>query len=186
MKIGVGFLREDSRKSFHQGGDAFYAIYEEINQIPEISSKLRLAVSSGRKVLSTFGPDNGHATEPDHGLIISSDNLFAHEILAYAWLLYNREFETDFFDVGITGRLTKRRSFINKGFVWVTWEDSDFNQTPAIPLFIPGNIYAHPSIMNFMKRKGGRPANIDWEQVNSPAGSEKMADYIKGKITIAG
>jgi uncharacterized protein (DUF362 family) len=186
MKIGVGFLRQDSRKAFHQGGESFYAMYEEINQIPEISSKLRLIVSSGRKVLSTFGPDNGHVTAPDQGLIISSEDLFAHEALAYAWLLYNREFETGFFDVGITGRLTKSRSFINKGFVWFTWEDSDYHETPKIPLFIPGNIYAHPSMMNFMKRMGGRPASIDWEQVNAPAGSEKMADYINGKIAIMG
>ncbi len=182
MKIGVGFLREDSRKTFHQGGESFYAMYEEINQIPEISSKLRLVVSSGRKVLSTFGPDNGHVAVPEQGLIISSEDLFAHEVLAYAWLLYNREFETGFFDGGITGGLTKRRSFINKGFVWVTWEDSNFNQTPGIPLFIPGSIYAHPSMMNFMKRMGGRPANIAWEQVSAPSGSEKMADYINGKI----
>ena len=182
MKIGVGFLREDSRKAFHQGGDTFYAMYEEINQIPAISSKLRLVVSSGRKVFSTFGPDNGHVAVPEQGLIISSEDLFAHEVLAYAWLLYNQEFETGFFDGGITGGLTKRRSFINKGFVWVTWEDTDFNQTPAIPLFIPGSLYAHPSMMNFMKRMGGRPANIAWEQVNAPSRSEKMADYINGKI----
>ena len=186
MKIGVGFLRQDSRKAFHCGGESFYAMYEEISQIPAISSKLRLVVSSGRKVLATFGPDNGHVTEPDFGLIISSDDLFAHEMLAYAWLLYNREFETGFFDVGITGRLTKNRSFINKGFVWYTWEDGEFFQTPKIPLFIPGSIYAHPSIMNFMKRMGGRPANIEWEQVNAPAGSEIMTDYIKGKIAAVG
>ena len=186
MKIGVGFLREDSRKAFHSGGESFYAMYEEINQIPAISSKLRLVVSSGRKVLSTFGPDNGHVTAPDQGLIISSSDLFAHEVLAYAWLLYNREFKTGFFDVGITGRLTKIRSFINRGFVWYTWNDGDFHQTPKIPLFIPGSIYAHPSIMNFMKRKGGRPVNIQWEQVNAPAGSEIMTDYINGKIATAG
>lgn len=186
MKIGVGFLREDSRKAFHRGGGSFYAMYEEINQIPAISSKLRLVVSSGRKVLSTFGPDKGHVTAPDQGLLISSEDLFAHEVLAYAWLLYNREFETGFFDVGITGRLTRIRSFINKGFVWHTWNDGDFHQTPQIPLFIPGSIYAHPSIMNFMKRMGGRPANIDWEQVNAPVGSEIMADYIKGKIATVG
>ena len=182
MKIGVGFLREDSRKAFHRGGESFYAMYEEINQIPPISSKLRLVVSSGRKVLATFGPDNGHVTEPVQGLIISSEDLFAHEALAYAWLLYNREFETGFFDVGITGRLTRIRSFINKGFVWHTWEDAGFHQTPKIPLFIAGNIYAHPSMMNFIKRKGGRPAHIDWEQVNAPADSEIMTDYIQGKI----
>jgi hypothetical protein len=40
-------------------------------------------------------------------------------------------------------------------------------------------------MMNFMKRKGGRPANINWEQVNVPAGSEKMADYIAAKIATA-
>ncbi len=182
MKIGVGFLREDTRKAFHQGGEAFYAMYEEINRISAISSKLRIAVSSGRKVLSTFGPDNGHVTEPDMGLIMSSEDLFAHEALAYAWLLYNREFETDFFDVGITGRLTKRRSFINKGFVWYTWNDVDFHQTPSMPLFIPGSIYTHPSMVNFMKRMGGRPYRVEWEQVNAPAGSEKMTSYINAKI----
>ena len=36
--------------------------------------------------------------------------------------------------------------------------------------------------MNFMKRMGGRPANIAWEKVNAPSRSEKMADYINGKI----
>lgn len=186
MKISVGFLREDSRKAFHRGGESFYAMYEEINQIPAISSRLRLVVSSGRKVLSTFGPDNGHVTAPGQGLIISSGDLFSHEALSYAWLLYNREVETGYLDVGITGRLTKIRSFINKGFVWYTWNDVDYHQTPKIPLFIPGSIYAHPSIMNAMKRKGGRPAAIEWEQVNAPAGSEIMAEYINGKIATAG
>jgi len=182
MKIGVGFLREDSRKAFHQGGDAFYAMYEEINHVPEISSKLRLVVSSGRKVLATFGPDNGHVTAPASGLVIASDDLLAHEALSYAWLLYNREHETGFFDVGITGRLTRMRSSINKGFVWYTWEDGGYFETPGIPLFIAGNIYAHPSIMNAMNRNGGRPARIDWEQVNSTAGIEMMANYIRDKI----
>lgn len=186
MKVGVGFLREDSRRVFHQGGDAFYAMYEEINRIPEISSKLRIVMSSGRQVLSTFGPDKGHVTEPDMGLILSSGDLFAHEALAYAWLLYNREFETGVFDGLLTRRLTKRRSFINKGFVWYIWDETDYLDTPQMPLFIPGNIYAHPSMMNVIKRMGGRPSGIQWEQVNAPAGSETMAKYIHGKIAITG
>jgi uncharacterized protein (DUF362 family) len=184
MKIGVGFLREDSRKAFHRGGESFYAMYEEINHVPEISSKLRLTVSSGRKVLSTFGPDNGHVTNPGHGLIFSSEDLLAHELLAYAWLLYNREFETGFLDVGVTGRLTRMRSSINRGFVWYTWRDGGFYQTPGIPMFIPGNIYTHPAIMNAMKRRNGRPAGIQWEQVNAPAGSQGMAQYIENKIAV--
>ena len=32
MKLGVGFLREDSRRDFHSGGSDFYAMYEEVNQ----------------------------------------------------------------------------------------------------------------------------------------------------------
>lgn len=184
MKIGVGFLREDSRKAFHRGGDAFYAMYEEINHLPEIASKLRLAVSSGRKVLATFGPDNGHVTAPANGLVIASGDLLAHEVLSYAWLLYNREHETGFFDVGITGRLTRMRSPINKGFVWYTWRDGGFFETPQIPLFIAGNIYTHPSIMNAMNRKGGRPVRIDWEQVNPTEDTEMMANYIRDKIAV--
>src|ERR1700687_2953771 len=39
-EIGVGFLREDSRKLFHQGGENYYAKYQEINEVPEIKSKL--------------------------------------------------------------------------------------------------------------------------------------------------
>ncbi len=182
FKTAVGFLREDSRKAFHRGGDDFYAMYEEISQTPSITSKLRLTVSSGRKVLSTFGPDNGHVTEPGQGLVIASTDLFAHEMLSYAWLLYNREFETGFFDSGITGRFTKRRSMINKGFVWLTWDDGGYFKTPTMPLFIPGNIYAHPSIVNYMKRMGGRPASIEWEQVNRPKGTEVLVDYMASKL----
>jgi len=182
MKIGVGFLREDSRKVFHCGGDSFYNMYEEINQIPAIKSRLRLIVSSGTKVLSTFGPDNGHITYPDTGLVISSEDIFAHEILAYSWLLHNREFETGFFDVGITGRFTKIRSLINKGFVSYIWKEGSFINTPSMPLFIPGNIFAHPSIMNAMKRNGGLPGQIQWEQVNPSDKTIVMARYIEGKI----
>jgi uncharacterized protein (DUF362 family) len=185
MKIGVGFLREDSRRVFHCGGDDFYSLYEEINRIPAIRSRLRLTVSSGTRVLSTFGPDNGHVTHPETGLFISSEDLFAHEILAYAWLLHNREFETGFFDVGVTGRFTKIRSSINKGFVWLIWKDGSFINTPPIPLYIPGSIYAHPAIMNAVRRQGGLPA-IQWEQVNPSDRTREIAGYIGGKIITGG
>jgi uncharacterized protein (DUF362 family) len=182
MKIGVGFLREDSRCVFHSGGDQFYAMYEEINHVPAIADRLRLVVSSGRKVLATFGPDNGHVTAPAFGPVIASEDLLAHEMAAYAWLCYNREFETSFFDVGITGRLTKRRSFINRAFVWHIWEDAGFFSTPGIPLYIPGNLYAHPSILNATRRLGGRPSHVDFEAVNAPGESAEMAAYIQRRM----
>jgi hypothetical protein len=36
--------------------------------------------------------------------------------------------------------------------------------------------------MHCMKRMGGRPADIDWEQGNAPAGSDITTDYTNGKI----
>jgi len=182
MKIGVGFLREDSRRVFHSGGDNFYAMYEEINRVPLIADRLRLAVSTGTKVLATFGPDKGHVTEPAFAPVIASEDLLAHEMAAYAWLCWNREHETSFFDVGITGRLTRRRSLINKGFVWYIWDEGGFFETPGIPLYVPGNLYAHPSIINALRRQGGRPSRIAFDTVNAPEGAASMAEYMRRRM----
>lgn len=72
------------------GGD-FFALYEELNEIPEIKSKLRLVVSSGRSVITLWGPNRGYVTHPEYGAAFASENLLAHELFAYAWLQYNRE-----------------------------------------------------------------------------------------------
>jgi hypothetical protein len=69
-------------------------MYEEINQVPQIASKLRLVVSSGRSVLTLVGPNEGPKAKPDYGLVLASDDLLAHEMLVYAWPLWNRQFET--------------------------------------------------------------------------------------------
>ena len=183
MKLGVGFLREDSRLAFHRGGEHIYAMYEEINQVPEIASKFRLAVSSGRSVLSTFGPDYGYISEPDYGLVFASDDLLAHELLAYAWLEWNRENETSFLSHATTGSLTRHRSLINGVFVWWIWNPSDDKETPEIPLFRPGDINSHPSIINYMKRKGGRPDGIALEQLNDFPGNP-ITKYLENKMKV--
>ncbi len=183
MKIGVGFLREDSRFTFHSGGQDYYAMHEEINEVPSIASKLRLTVSSGRQVLATFGPDKGPITRPDFGMVLASQDILAHEILAYAWLQYNRMHEASFFDRGVTGGFTKFRSPINKGLVWYAW-GGGFSQTPDIPMFQPGDVFAHPSIINHMKRRGGRPERIVWDQVN-PVDNQPVVDFIRERITLS-
>jgi uncharacterized protein (DUF362 family) len=182
LKLPVGFLREDSRMAFHQGGENFYAMYEEINQIPQIKNKFRLAVSSARSVFSLFGPDNGHVAEPDYGLLIASEDLLAHEMLSYAWLQWTREFETPFYSHATTGRITGWRSAINQGFVWHIWDPE--NKTPSIPLFRAGNIYSHPSVINCMKRMGGRPKNFQWEQVNL-CPQKGIMEYLEKTVTPA-
>ena len=165
LKISVGFLREDSRRDFHSGGKDFFAMYEEIAQVPEISSKLRLTVTSGRRVFTTIGPDNGDVAEPEFGLVFASEDLLANEILSYAWLLWNRDFETSFFTKATKGNVSRFGSFINKKFVEKFWPSDDLD-VAGFQVFRPGDIYDHPAVMNFMRRKGGRPGKVGWQQVN--------------------
>jgi len=169
LKIAVGFLREDSRRRFHRGGRHFYAMYEEVNTAPPLASKFRLAVISGRRVLSTFGPDNGHVSEPDYGLVAASSDLVGLELLAYAWLVWNRRNATPGYSRLTTGNLTRLRSIVNQGFVWYIWGagGAGAGATPGIPLWQPGDIHCHPAIANAMRRRGGSPETLLWHQVNS-------------------
>jgi uncharacterized protein (DUF362 family) len=183
LKLGVGFLREDSRLAFHRGGAEFYAMYEEINQVPEIQRKLRLIVTSGRKVLTTIGPDMGDVAEPDPGLLMATDDLLANELLSYAWLQWNRQFQTSGFARATKGNLTRFRSFINRQFIDQVWEPSDGIETPEIPVFRPGSIYGHPALVNRMIRQGGRPERLDWQSINSTADTA-MLDHLHQQLAV--
>jgi len=183
MKLAVGFLREDSRKAFHRGGEHFYAMYEEVSRVPEIASRLRLLVSSGRSVLTTLGPDNGHVAEPDFGLVFASEDLLAHELLAYGWLKWNRSFMTSSLTHATSGSLTRFRSPMNRFFVRWTWRPEQSGATPPIPFWHAGDIYGHPAILNCMAWKGGRPAGLVWEQVNAGPG-EPVVSYLRGELRI--
>ena len=91
MKLPIGFLRDDARIfNLHMDLLNFYAKYVELNFIPEIASKRRLIVSSGRSLLTTNGPDDGVIVTPDQGLIFASEDLLANDLLASAWLEANR------------------------------------------------------------------------------------------------
>jgi uncharacterized protein (DUF362 family) len=181
LKLAVGFLRSDSRGDFHRGGKKFYAMYEEINHIPSIASKLRLIVSSGRSVLTLFGPNEGPTAKPDYGLVLASDDLLAHEMLAYAWLQWNRQFATSSVAHLTMGRLTKNRSRHNQRFSDRMWPDKDGRKAPAIDYFEPGNLYNHPAIVNYLKRMGGRPRRIAVEELNSQPDSS-VVDYLKRQL----
>lgn len=157
MKIGIGFLRDDSRLALHQAGDMFYALYEEVNDIPQIREKLRLIVSSGRKVLRTSGPDTGDIVTPDYGLVFASDDLLAHEVLAYAWLKYHNHQRSAITPSVINSAL------INTFFAGVEGRMMLF---PGIPEIASNSVYCHPAIYNFMKRKGGRPKQVIWNNLN--------------------
>ena len=168
MKIGVGFLREDSRRAFHSGGENFYAMYQEINEVPAIKSKLRLAVTSGRSVQSLVGPDVGYLVDPDYGPVFASENLLAQDIFAYAFLQYARTNwtpkEASDPKLGNLWVATTSRTKRNRGFLKLVWDVPE-EQVPELPVFHPdqpGEIYKHPAIVNYVRLN---PENVKFSVV---------------------
>jgi uncharacterized protein (DUF362 family) len=184
LKIGVGFLREDSRLAFHSAGVNYNAMYEEINHVPEIESKVRLAVSSARSITSVFGPTLGPVVTPDHGLFFASTDLLSHDLVGYALVKWAREVMTSPEQHAKDGAMTKNRAAQNKAFLKNNWKLPQDTEIPDLVYFQPGEtgtIYDHPAIVNFMKRKGGRPAKINFEQLTAnPNGA--VVDYLRREI----
>lgn len=90
LKAAVGWWRHDSRLEYHHDARTFAEKTAESNSTPTLLEKQRLVVSSATKVLTTFGPDEGHVEEPETGLIIASKSVVAHDMVSLAWLLENR------------------------------------------------------------------------------------------------
>jgi uncharacterized protein (DUF362 family) len=171
MKIAVGFLREDSRRELHQGGENFYTMFEEINEVPEIKSKIRLTVTVGRKVMTLIGPDAGYVFEPNAGPIFASENVMAHDLFAYAYLQYTREYMTpkDAADAtigqGTLWDIMKMRTVRNRSFLKYVW-NLEANQVPELPVWQPGDIYKHPAIVNYIKLNQQKNLKFSVAEVN--------------------
>jgi uncharacterized protein (DUF362 family) len=90
LKAAVGWWRHDSRLVYHRGGKTLPQKTAEANTVPSLLDKQRLVLTSARKVMTTFGPDNGHVVEPETGLIIASSDVVAHDMVSLSWLLENR------------------------------------------------------------------------------------------------
>jgi hypothetical protein len=187
MKIGVGFLREDSRKVFHQGGENFYAMYSEISEVPEIKSKLRLTVSSGRSVMTLIGPDAGHVVEPESAPIFASENLLANELFAYAFLQYTRETMTpkDISDPALGGNLWdvhKNRAVRNRAFMKYVWSLPD-GEVPDLPTFQAGDIYKHPAILNYIRLNSDQNVRFSVRELNQNSDA-KARLFLQGQLMV--
>ncbi len=91
LKAAVGWWRHDSRLLYHNKAANFSQKTAEANATPTLLRKQRLVLTSATRVLSTFGPDDGHVTTPDTGLIVASESILAHDMTSLAWLLENRD-----------------------------------------------------------------------------------------------
>ena len=90
MKAAVGYWRHDTRLEYHRDAATLQEKTAEGNTVTTLKEKQRLVISAADKLLTTYGPDKGYVFEPDHGLIICSDSVVAHDMVSLAWLLENR------------------------------------------------------------------------------------------------
>lgn len=90
LKAAVGWWRHDSRLEYHRDAGTFHEKTADANTVPSVLAKQRLVLTSATKVLSTFGPDTGHVSEPDTGLVFASPDPVAHDMLSLAWLVESR------------------------------------------------------------------------------------------------
>ncbi len=90
LKAAVGYWRTDTRLEYHRNASTFQEKTAEGNTVETLRKKQRLVVSAADKILTTFGPDEGHVLQPENGLVIASESVVAHDMVSLAWLLENR------------------------------------------------------------------------------------------------
>jgi hypothetical protein len=82
------------------------------------------------------------------------------------------------------GVVTKGRAGRNKNFLKNNWKLPEGTDIPDLVYFQAGDnitTYEHPAMVNFMKRKGGRPAKINFEQLTANPNAA-VVDYLKREI----
>lgn len=88
LKLGVGWLRDDSRNHLHHDFETFYEKYVDVAYCTEIASRLRLTLTLAESLLLDFGPDTGTVHVADPVIVIASQNLAHHDVLATSVLVH--------------------------------------------------------------------------------------------------
>jgi uncharacterized protein (DUF362 family) len=91
LKAAVGWWRHDSRLEYHRDASTFSEKTADARHVPALRDRQRLVLSSATRILTTFGPDEGHVLEPDTGLVMASRDVVAHDMVSLAWLLESRD-----------------------------------------------------------------------------------------------
>jgi len=90
LKAVVGYWRTDTRLEYHYHAGSLQERTAEGNRAKTLLNKQRLVISTGDKLLATFGPDKGYIHTPSVGPVIASESVVAHGMVSLAWLLHNR------------------------------------------------------------------------------------------------
>jgi uncharacterized protein (DUF362 family) len=91
LKNAVGYWRTDTRLVYHRDAATIQEKTAEGNTVEILRKKQRLVLSTMDKMLLTFGPDKGFVLEPEKGLVVASESIVAHDMVALGWLLEMRK-----------------------------------------------------------------------------------------------
>lgn len=164
LKAAVGWMREDSRLELHRNGATFLEKCADINGCREIRERLRLVLSVGTQVQTSFGPDSGHVAVPEVGLVMASESLVDHDVAALAYLLEVSEHATPWrartFDP-----YPRLSSLFNRTFVSYVWGAAQFAEVESYDPPLLGS----PWSCRVLRRGAqifGRPERLVIENVN--------------------
>ncbi|HET6420982.1 MAG TPA: DUF362 domain-containing protein [Geobacteraceae bacterium] len=90
LKASVGYWRTDTRLEFHRDASTLQEKIAEGNTVEALLKKQRMVISAADRILTTCGPDKGHVSEPENGIVIASESVVAHDMVSLAWFLENR------------------------------------------------------------------------------------------------
>jgi uncharacterized protein (DUF362 family) len=111
MKNAVGYWRTDSRLEYHQFASTIQEKTADANTVTCLRDKQRLVLTVATQILTTLGPDDGFVAAPETGLVIASESIVAHDMVALAWLLQNR------FDMSAEEIESARDPYLNQSLV---------------------------------------------------------------------
>lgn len=129
LKLGVGWLRDDSRFHFHHKAERFHEKYVDVNYCAEIADRLRLTLTLAESVLLYDGPDRGTVLALDDPLVVASPHLANHDAVTVALLAHftdvtERDGDSD---ASRYGRLASawNRAFLGlvEGWTGIPWGD---------------------------------------------------------------
>jgi uncharacterized protein (DUF362 family) len=177
LKLGVGWLREDSRLELHRDAASFAEKFAEVNRLPTIAARLRLVVSDATSVLTTFGPDHGYVTRPATGLVFASTDIVGHDLLAHRWLAWTRA--AAMHTASPHWLLDGRARLGNRQVVELVWGREEAARTEALRAPRVRRPLDDPALAAACRARGGAPEAPALEWVSRAAGADGARDYLE-------
>jgi len=183
LKGAVGWLREDSRLELHRDAATFAEKCADINAAREIRERLRLVLSVGTQVQTSFGPDSGYVATPDVGLVIASENLVDHDIASCSYLLEVSDRATPWY-ARATDPYPGLSSLMNRTFVSYIWGAGEFVEVESYDAPRLKTPWSCRVLTRGCEIFGGRPDHLALRNVDDSV-PEALLDAMAGRAVYA-